>query len=513
MIKKIIVTLICILALPILVNADMGAPETYHYEVIITNPNGVEIEDYNGAKTTIPYDTKVTVHFEYEKDSELYLDVEYNGIYGQISSKDAKLFSEEIDFTNFNKNEPGIQYYTLENVEMYKGPSTMYGKAGKIIPKGVTLDFEYRDEQWAYIEYEGIKGWIYVYQYEGYTTTSMTSGVVIIANKNTKVLVLKDKLSVYADRYKKNLAGELEPGEYDVKYYSYTYPRNTGYYIETDKISGWVYMGDSFGEPTVDSSVVSTKIKLMHNSDKPLELYKNIYDEKPTKLSVDKYTLLDAQYSVTTEILESDYDNWNFVYNQAYQVTYEGEKYWLKGDSELFITSYSKGIYTLKEDLIIYKEPQSVEKVTTIKSGETIDVLLTYYTDDNSWYYIEHGEYKGWAQYETIKYSKQEFEYFDEMEEVIETPEQPEEPAQPVAKKKISGLQIGLICGGAAIIATLTAIVSIILINKKKKNKKEETVVEAAPVVTTTEDDNKIKVPSTTGVLPVVKEEDSKNEE
>jgi hypothetical protein len=191
----------------------------------------------------------------------------------------------------------------------------------------------------------------------------------------------------------------------------------------------------------------------------------------------------------------------------------KGEKYWLKGDSELFITSYSKGIYTLKEDLIIYKEPQSVEKVTTIKSGETIDVLLTYYTDDNSGYYIEHGEYKGGAQYETIKYSKQEFEYYDEMEEVIETPEQPEEPAQPVAKKKLSGLQIGLICGGAAIIATLTAIVSIILVNKKKKNKKEEPVVESTPVVTTTEDDNKIKVPSTTGVLPVVKEEDKKDEE
>lgn len=516
MIKKIIVTLICILALPILVNADMGAPETYHYDVIITNPNGVEIEDYNGTKTTIPYDTKITVHFEYEKDGELYLDVEYNGMYGAIRSKDVRLFTEEIDFSQFSENKYGTQLYTVGNVEMYKGPSTMYGKAGKIIPKGEIVKYEYHDSMWAYLEYEGTKGWIYIYEYIDMVQLPIVCNVVTLVEDDQKILVLKDGISIYADRARTNIAGKLEPGEYDIKYYSTTFLRNTGYYVETEQLSGWVYLykdGEDFGTPKVDEAVLLNKSGIMHTSEEPLYLYKEIYDSTPTKIKIDKYTLINAQYSVTTEVIKADLANWEFVYNQAYQVIYNGELYWLKGDSELFLVSYSKGLYTLSKDLTLLNGIESTEPVITIKSGETIEVHITKYFNGENWYYIEYGDYKGWARSDKIEYSKVEYEGYDDTIIIPEEPTEPEEPTQPVEKKKLTGLQIGFICGGAAIIATLTAIVSIILVNKKKKNKKEKPVVETTPVEKTTEDDNKIKVPSTTGVLPVVKEEDKKDEE
>lgn len=516
MIKKIIVTLICILALPILVNADMGMPETYHYEVIMTNPNGVELEQYDGTKVTIPYDTKLTVHFEYEKDGELYLDVEYNGAYGTINSKDVKIYSEEIDFDYFSKNEYGVQLYTVDNVEMYKGPSTMYGKAGKIIPKGVVLEYDYSDSMWAYVEYEGTKGWVFIFQYTDFSETALPCNVVNVAEEGQKLLVLKDGITIYADRLRTNIAGKLEAGEYDIKYNTATFIKNRGYYVESEQLSGWVYLyidSEELGIPKVDEAVLRNRSKVMHTSLTPLPLYKNLYDQEPTNITIDKYTLLDAQYSVTTEMIKADEDNWDFVFNQAYQVVYNNELYWIKGTNELFLVSYSKGIYTLSKDLTIYKEINSTESVTTIKSGEKVEVHMSNYLDEALWYYVEYGDYKGWINSGNLEYSNVEYESYDENMIIQETPEQPTEPEEPVAKKKLSGLQIGLICGGAAIIATLTAIVSIILVNKKKKNKKEETVVEAAPVVTTTEEDNKIKVPSTTGVLPVVKEEDPKNEE
>ena len=218
MIKKIIVTLICIFALPVLVYADMGSPESYHYEIIITNPNGATLEDYSGEKITIPYDTKLTVHYETEMDGVLYLDVEYNDTYGVISADDVKIYTTEINFDEFAPNTDGRQFYTIDNVEMYKGPSTMYGKAGKIIPKGKILDYDYSDSLWAYLDYEGTKGWIFIFPVVEMVGNGMTANVVEVLQKPKQVIVLKDKITLYEDRLQKNIAGELPVGEYDVLY-------------------------------------------------------------------------------------------------------------------------------------------------------------------------------------------------------------------------------------------------------------------------------------------------------
>ena len=53
--------LIVILMFPLLVLADVGAPELGDYDVIISNKDGASLYDYNyNVIDKIPYDTKMT---------------------------------------------------------------------------------------------------------------------------------------------------------------------------------------------------------------------------------------------------------------------------------------------------------------------------------------------------------------------------------------------------------------------------------------------------------------------
>jgi hypothetical protein len=47
---KFILTICLIIVFPMLVNADMGAPESYQYDVIITNPNGATATTWEGGE-------------------------------------------------------------------------------------------------------------------------------------------------------------------------------------------------------------------------------------------------------------------------------------------------------------------------------------------------------------------------------------------------------------------------------------------------------------------------------
>lgn len=519
MIKKIIATLICIFALPVLVYADMGAPDSYDYEVTITNQNGVVGKDWQGNEITIPYDTKVKVYFEYEEKGVLYLDVEYNNTSVSIKAEDAKIVEAEFDWTQFAKNSYGKQYYTLAEVSIYKGPSKAYGETGKTVPANKVLDYTYEDEQWAYIEYEGTKGWIYIYSYS-VVMQSEELKVVSVSPANTKALV-RNTVNLYSsptgwtqdqttydyvpDATKK--VGELKAGEYKVLYYTYAIPHTTSYYVEQGETKGWLLISNGYGLPVEQLVSISNVYKVMSFT-KDLNVYANLEDSSPVSgITIPKMTEVTGTYYITLETSE-DYENTLI----ALQVTYEGKTYWIKDTvKNIFSTNYAV-TYTINKDLNMYKEYNSTEVVSTISAGTKITTTICF--EDNK-YLVEYNGKTGWVTINYGDYSELEYielAYLDNAVEEPVTPEEPAEPTKPEEKESLTGLQIGLICGGAALIATLTAIISIVLVNKKKKNKVEEPVVATEPKQENATTDNTIKVPSTTGVLPVVKEEDQNDE-
>ena len=171
--KKVIICFVLFLIFPIFASADMGAPFITPYKIRVSNPNGAVLKDsLHNETVTVPYDTVLEVNYEYKKDDVLYGQVKYdNYSYYIINLSDAQLITsvDDIDFSTFREYEQSM-YVFKEGAYLYKGPSRVYGKVdGDVeIPVGTIVKTEYcdLDFRWAYVNYNGTKGWVYIFSYQ-----------------------------------------------------------------------------------------------------------------------------------------------------------------------------------------------------------------------------------------------------------------------------------------------------------------------------------------------------------
>ena len=174
--KKIFILLIIFISFIAIntVKADMSAPELRPYEVVVTNPSGIDYYNYKG---------EVAGHLN--KDDKVYVIYEYDGKYtlgvkttkygfesqesiGTVSSLDGfSLIDAEVDPTTLGDDNRIIKtedarkalVYTSDGVDVLRGPSETYEKVGHL-KKDTTLAYKYRTDSYIYIEYDNIKGWI-----------------------------------------------------------------------------------------------------------------------------------------------------------------------------------------------------------------------------------------------------------------------------------------------------------------------------------------------------------------
>lgn len=501
---KLLLTLICFLALPIIVNADMGAPSSSQYDVVVTNKEGTSLLDWDDKKiATIPYDTQLTILYEFTIDGELYGDVEYKEEYGFIKLSDTQPLEGTIDYSNFSKNEYKQRYYTLKDTQMYKGPSVVFGKIeDAIIPAGETLVYKYADEVWSLVEYNGVEGWIYSYPYyefELYDEVEYT--ITNIAKKNSKLMVLTEDAVLYKDtKEDSEVVGTLPKDKvYTYKYYTYPYAKTTAFYIETEEVSGWL-MEEGYNGPGEDRVAIYEENDVLVTIDE-LNVYEHYNDENPVKgITIPKYTELTSKYEFSVK-----WDDETSSLKIASLITYEGEDYWIIYNESYtddytyingFNTSYSKSKLTFKKDTPIYEEVFNTDTKLDTKIPKGTEIIVKYseydFETSSTWYFVEYNGIKGWI---TNKYIEEEeiieepdeddYEDYEEEEEESDEEEEDEEE-----KESLTPKQIGLICAGGAVILALVAIVTIKLINKKKtkdeviEQPKEEPVTEALVVET-----------------------------
>ena len=164
--KKYITSLIIMfLVLPMLVSARGEPPVFINYKVKVVDSSGVVMKLNDGKEVNIPVSTVLDVIYEYEQDGKLYGNVEYNDNTGMIEISKTELLSKEIDFEKY-KSETERKIYVFEKgTYLYNGPSKAYGIVDENIeiPVGTILKYVYGDEAWAYVEYNNIKGWVYIY--------------------------------------------------------------------------------------------------------------------------------------------------------------------------------------------------------------------------------------------------------------------------------------------------------------------------------------------------------------
>lgn len=480
-IKKLLILFISILALPFIVYADMGAPESYNYDVIITNPKGASLYTEEGKKTntTIDFDTKITISYERLIKGELYLEYysEEDEKYGYIKFSDVKLFDEEIDFSQLYENKDKEQYYSYEETKMYKGPSAVYGEIKDVtIPEGTIIDYTYGDgASWIYTEYKGIKGWVYVFDYNGIYPQAIETTVAYVT-KNERVLILGDQ-KVYNN--KGDVIGVVKNlTEHDALYYSNSRNNFGQIYIKSTDIEGWVKSTGEFGANGA-YRIEDEEYKILVASKNGIALFDDPELQKIYNITIPYGTKIYAKYFIH---LSPDGD-------VASQVEYQGKKYWINANDSNVLMEEIVTIESLGKTKTLYKYNNTEESLNIeVPANEKIISKYNYieYTQEqneygtiyNTWYYIEYQGTKGWI-FVSSDPEKEE-------NPVIIKPEDDKEPEEEKNKEKSEGLsptQIAIMAIVVSAFLAVGALTTILLINKKKKVEitsvaEEEKVVE-----------------------------------
>lgn len=472
--------LICLFLFPVLVHADVGMPEIKPYDVIVTNKDGIKLEDYYNEKSVIiPYDTKVSITMEYyNPERKVYLGyTEYQGVSGEIVLNDVRVASDKIDLKDFNKHENPVELYAIDDVEMYKGPSKIYGRVDgdKVIPKGTIVSYEYYDDIWAYVDYEGTKGWIIIYRY-GDIYPDLKTSVANLAPKGKNKVLLTENIAKLKVSPNKDEEVSVNIPENTVLEYEYTYGalKSDYLYIDYEGTQGWLQITYYEG-PYSAVGLVECECDSIYLISGNVYIYSKRGDaSSKTSNKISAGVEIPVIYSY-------------YVEGEAwYYVSYNDEEAWIMvpdtdGNSEINLSSnYGRtSVYKTKEELDVYELPsKDAKKVTKLDIGVEVDSYYDFfdnhynYKDEFfSWTYVKFGDIKGWVL--SSKVLLQENKYKDIctiLDTSTKEEENKEEEKEEKKSKTMAPHQMAILAIGGAVVLALVVIVTIAIVNKKKQN-------------------------------------------
>ena len=462
-VKLLLLSLLVLFMLPISVLADGPGPQLHEYDVRVTNPDGAKALDYDYKtqdykEIKVPFDTIITIAMEVTHDGELYGE-SWNESY-LVRLSDCTVVDKELDLSSFD-NAGGKLYVYSEGAYLYKGPAKAYGKASNtMIPVGTTLNYTYSDGIFAYTEYKGTKGWVYVGNvrkvYEELpSVASYVYKLELTSFEEIKIYEKNDKTSTVIGTIPKNV--KFKP------IYNLTLDCYNGegskcsifYYVTYNGKSGWIEANYNVGYPSNDVMLYGTEYDYM--VDDSINMSKEI--------KIPKNTLLISDY-----VIIGSEDIYRFKYKDTYVYRYAN---W-----EENLTWISK--YKLVEDVKEYDNYEGTELTSTQKAG-TIEGYL-YDRSDEGWLYVANT--KKW-----IKVTPTQLLDLDGEKVIYEQGDEPVEPVDPEPVKPInpssntttptkangiSTRQIVLYSVIGSLVLVLILLVIIILVNKGKKAPKEE---------------------------------------
>lgn len=465
----------CILALvislcmlPMIARADMGAPMVTPYEVVITNPDGVTI-GYGNNKVTIPFDTKVTVNYDYEQDGVLYGSVSYDDTYGEIKLSDAKVYTTNIDLNNFRKLDKPLELYVFkEGAYLYNGPSAAYGKVkGEVmIPVGTTISYSYYDEMWIYVEYKGTKGWLY-----NNASSKMYSGIEVATaypiKDTNKILAIDTVTKIYdVPEYSAKEGAINIPAGTELTYDLYVWSGRTKYvHVKYDGKEGWLAASEYFDGS--NNGIVSEKACSDGIVMEDVAIYSKVNDlSSATGEKIPRLAKVHLIYS-----FRNDNSIWN-------KVIYKNKEVWIALNNadynDYMPIAYSGGsisTYTVTEKADIYEEPSYDSKVIgKLNMDDKFSSSYSYYASDasESWVYYKKGNVEGWVNYSRLTFVETKQDTTCKALVDSSPSEDEKEDGKETSENKL--LKAALIAGGIAVVIGLTITVTVVLVNKKKKN-------------------------------------------
>lgn len=467
--KKVI--LLLLMLFPSIVLADAYGPINTVYKAVITNPNGVTCT-FEEGEDTFAYGEEITVYANVVQDDKDMLMIESKSsqkyymvgkfIYSRcyIPETDAEPLGKE------NDAKLTSEYFVFkEGAYIYKAPNEKYGKASEtMIPVGTIIKTAPGGdmESWAYTEYNGITGYVFIWQDEHYGLDMKTS-LASIYKGDKKVLFFEDTKLLDLPNGEENgvvipSGSEITPKAY--KEIKHEEGKNC-YYYETEYGNGWT-CERKYETIGIKNGIVIKDSKVYQEDE--------IFNGENTSIGQ-----LKKHEIISTYVLDLSY------YTPIYYTISENiEGYFYENNIilEQEPTTINNGIYQLYDSYrgkLLNKDIVLTDNITTKYYDSYIPVYYHNEECTETWYYLESEN--AWITIEegdcasTVVEPEIEPEITPEEEENQETENNEETP------KKMNTMTLLLIILGGTVCLSATTVVVIILINKKK-NKKVEKVAE-----------------------------------
>lgn len=507
--------------------ADMDGPSFANFDVIVTNPLGTYMYNYNmdEVKGYLIKDTVVTINGEYEFEDEEYYSIEYNENHGYIKVADTALTEETFPPERGVKLEKETKSIVIsDGLYMHKGPSEKFEKVGEKIAVGTVLTYQYVDNgfnpPWAYVTYKGVSGWVYVYEYgESYycatpfeEDTEYTGSLYVVLEgvrltdmpENPEYEQWREEADRTGVKY---VTKEIPVGtKLELADYYYKNAKSIWVYTEYNGVKGWLETDTYYNGAMYNATATGMSGAYYVWQEDGLPVYSKAGDTSSEIIGkLEKGTFVETNYiAINEKVIQEDEDYTDGIdvetiweYASWYGVEIDGKQGWIfinhnTDDKSAVSAGDIRLNKTKNKEINLRKEvAKDSEAIAVIPAGSDIitlgygdECILVDYEGKLGFIPEDSIVEKDWEEYEADNYSADDYFAGRKAEETTlpETTAQPttqavsetqtEAETETTEKAEANGFtpaQIAIFCGAGAVILALTAAVTIILINKKKK--------------------------------------------
>lgn len=424
-----------------------------------------------------PVGTQLIVTDELDFEDEIYLAIEYSDFSAYIKQSNAIINIQNVgkEAAYPTKAERSVAVINPEGVCLLKGPSFAYEASSEAIPFGTVINYSLTNceeeayAQWAYTEYNGIKGWLYIYNY-GASNRFDCAKILDADSSYTGLLKTLTDGAYLTETPDPASAKAVENIPADTKLsfkYYYEFYDSISAFVEYNGVKGWLKTRDS-------SYRVATGEKggIYVLAEKGLPIYEKPFDENSKPFAVvPENTNLCVDYVFWDAEAEGD----KVAEYRWMHVNFNGKSGWIfSGDSSEYCYMLSAFDLKINADggLDLYDAPSTeAEVISTVPKNSTVtciyEIAETKDIEKTYWSYVEYGGKQGW-----IFSSEGETEYIAGSEKQLSAPfgAQPVEAEEIPPSPEIVGEKsyaVFLIAGiGAAVL--IAAIITVVAIKKKK---------------------------------------------
>lgn len=414
------------------IHADVGPPWAFFGSVVVSNREGA-VGVYDGV--VIPYGEVLEAGY---MDGKI-IEVKYGNDYISVNCEDIKPLEEyyypekEVDFENNY-----FECVVLNDVPaLYKGPGLCYDKIDWMtIPKGSTIKCDPSADNvfWFYVSYEGIEGWLYLYEITDEEGLSNTPLIARVCNDRTGLLY--DGTKIYYNAFDDDgnyfeLTNHIDEFCNVVLKYCFNLGRSNDYFVVGDDFSGWVNQ--------LDFWYVNEEGHDLYITSDNLNIYSDIYltKLKDTIRCDGEYKLIYYQKSFGIETyccggayIEYDNGKRGFIESNGDDVI----AIWEEDVSARYPIENRNGICYLYNRPIIDKD----NIIAEIPEGYRINYQYHYNngSDYTNWYHIDDGKYCGWIKGEEIYENVNELYEVKKKEEINKESTENKKVEEQVTKKE-----------------------------------------------------------------------------